>query len=122
MTQPETNDTQFFDDTLSEAKAYVNDRFLMFRLKAIDKSSRLTGTFVTAFLLIMFSFFIMFFLSVMAGYYFGELLGSLYAGFGIVAGIYLILLLILLVKRSVVERKVADTVVRVIFDRTSKNL
>ena len=54
----------------------------------------------------------------MAGYFFAEKLGSLYAGFGIVTGIYAILLTILIARKKYLEKFVGNTVVRVLFDKT----
>ncbi|SJZ73437.1 phage holin family protein [Sediminibacterium ginsengisoli] len=113
----ETED--FFRDSRRELEEYVRDRLLLAKMQVADKSSRLVAMLFTVGLLAMFGLFILLFLSIMAGYYFADLTGSLYAGFGIVAAAYILLVIILLVTRRRYEQRITDMVIKVFFDKTA---
>lgn len=113
----ETED--FFRDSRRELEEYVRDRLLLAKMQVADKSSRLVAMLFTVALLSMLGLFILLFLSIMAGYYFADLTGSLYAGFGIVAAAYIFLVIILLVTRKRYEQRIIDMVIKVFFDKTS---
>ena len=113
----ETED--FFRDSRRELEEYVRDRMLLAKMQVADKSSRLVAMLFTVALLSMLGLFILLFLSIMAGYYFADLTGSLYAGFGIVAAAYIFLVIILLVTRKRYEQRIIDMVIKVFFDKTS---
>ena len=55
----------------------------------------------------------------MGGYYFAELTGSKVAGFGIIAAIYVFVLLVFLVlNRSVFSKRINNLVIRIFFERS----
>ena len=65
------------------------------------------------------AFFVLLFFSIMAGYYFATLTGSMFSGFGIVAGFYLALLLILVLTRKRIEKNITNTVIRILFAKNT---
>lgn len=58
----------------------------------------------------------------MAGYYFATVTGSLYLGFGIVCGFYVLLLaFILLAGKKLLHTYITNKVIETIFDQTADN-
>lgn len=113
-----STETNFFTDTRKELEQYVADRLLLFKMQSTDKGSKLIASLFFILLDAMLFFFILLFLSIMAGYFFAEVTGSLYVGFGIVAGTYLLLGLLLFLMRGRIEKKIIDTIIQIIFDKT----
>lgn len=112
----------FFDESGKKLKEYMDERALLLKMQAVEKTSKLVAVLFTTLILALLGFFILFFLSIMLGYYFASLTNSLYAGFGIVAGLYLILFIaILLLRKNVIEKYIINTVIATIFDKTGEN-
>ncbi|MAY83053.1 MAG: hypothetical protein CMP59_02885 [Flavobacteriales bacterium] len=90
--------SEHFKSLSEEAKEYIENRVELVRLEAMDHSSflfaNITAYIILAGTLLLFLISFCFF----AGSWLGELLGSLWAGFAIVAGFYLILFLLLIWK------------------------
>jgi len=58
----------------------------------------------------------------MAGYYFAAITGSLYLGFGIVCGFYVLLLLFMIFAgKKILHTFITNTVIETIFDQTADN-
>lgn len=90
----------YFEQMEALLQQYVNDRILLLKLQATEKASRFGSL---ALIFIVFAglvFFMLFFISIMAGYFFAELTGSLFYGFSIVTGIYVLLVIILFLVRK----------------------
>lgn len=111
------NDKSFFVETEEVVEQYVRDRLLLFRLQATEKASHLIALMVSGILIGMVGFFIMIFLSIMAGYYFSEITGSLFYGFGIITLFYVVLFVVLLLfRKKYLHKWIVDTVVRIVMD------
>lgn len=109
----------FFGETQELVENYVKNRLLLFKLQTAEKSAKLVSLVFTGLILALLCFFILFFLSIMAGYYFAEKTGSMFYGFGIVTAIYLVLFLLLLyLRKKFLNKYISDTVIRVFFDST----
>jgi len=86
----------------------------------IEKSSKLVAVMFIGLLIAILSLFILLFLSFMAGYYFAAVTGSLYLGFGIVCGFYILLLVfIVLGGKKLLHTYITNTVIETIFDQTA---
>lgn len=111
---------QFFAETEELIETYIKDRVLLMRIEAAEKGAKLAAHFVTGMVLMLLSFFILLFLSIMAGYYFSELTGSQFYGFGIIAGFYVLLLVILLfVRKRYIFPFLTDFVIKTLFDQVN---
>ncbi len=110
----------FFSQYRKELEQYIQDRFLLIQLQASEKLAKLIALF---FILILFGFlffFVLLFLSIMAGYYFAAITGSLYTGFGIVTGSYLCLLGILFLSRKWFNKKIINSVIGIFFEKNNE--
>lgn len=108
----------FFEESKKKVEEYLQDRLLLLKLEAVEKTSRLIATMISGLLIAMFAFLIIIFISIMAGYMFGELIHHVYWGFGIVAGIYIILLVTIIVYRKpLIEKRVINMIIEIFFDK-----
>jgi hypothetical protein len=80
----------YFQDTKSKIKQYVNQYILLLRLQATKKASKLASALITITVIVVVALFLLIFLSITAGYWLASLTGSLVMGFGIVTLFYLI--------------------------------
>ena len=83
----------FFTETKNLFQSYLGDRFTLVKLQVIEKLSVTAAAIVSGVLLAVFGLFFLIFVSVTLGFLFSHWLDSYAAGFGIVAGIYLLLIL-----------------------------
>ena len=114
----EREETSFFEESRQHLEGYIQDRLLLLKLQTAEKTARLAGVLFTGIVLALLSFFVLLFLSIMGGYFFASLTGSLYWGFGIIAFFYLLLLtLVVKFRRVLIEKLVADTIVKIFFER-----
>lgn len=86
----------FFAETKNLFQTYFGDRFTLIKLQAVEKLSVTAGAVVTGVLLAVFGLFLLIFVSITLGFLFSQWLDSYAAGFGIVTGIYLLIVLLLL--------------------------
>lgn len=118
-TQPEKQG--FFEETQSLVAEYVNNRIELIKLQAAEKSARLVALIFTGFTMALIFFFVLLFVSMMAAYYLAGITGSLFAGFGIVAGFYVLVFALVLLLRKKYDRYISDMVIRIFFDATEDN-
>ena len=115
------SEEKFFSESKKKIEQYVQDRLLLLKLQTVEKGSQLVAKLFSALIIALLAFFILLFLSIMAGYFFAHLTGSLYIGFAIVASVYIILLLVVLkLRKRIIERKVTDEIIETIFDKTNE--
>ena len=116
----EQQDPGYFEKAETMLRQYIGDRMLLFKLQASEKSARLTAVLVIGLILLILGFFLLLFISIMAGYYFAELTGSLFYGFGIVTAFYLlVMIIILLVRKKHLQPYITNMVIRNIFDKST---
>lgn len=117
MEQQEPN---YFEKTEQLVRQYIDDRALLFKLTATEKTARLAAAFVIFLVISLVGFLLLLFLSILAGYLFSQWTGSYLYGFGIVALIYLVLLvLVLSLRKRYLDPFITNTVVRIFFDKTA---
>ncbi len=111
----------FFTDSKQTIEKYIRNRLFLIRLQAVEKISRLSAAMFGGLLIGILSFFIILFLSIMAAWYFGELLGSPFKGFGIICAFYiLVLILVIIFRKRVLQKTITNTVINIIFEKTAK--
>lgn len=113
----EEKDGNFFTSTRKELEQYVSDRLLLLKMQGAEKAGKVMASLVFFLVAAMLFFFMLLFLGLMAGFYFGILTDNLYIGFGIVAIFYILMIALLVIYRRKLERQLMDTVIRIIFDK-----
>jgi hypothetical protein len=111
----------FFTESRKELEQYIQDRLLLLKLQATEKTARLVALLFVVLMVSLLGFFVLVFLSVMAGVYFSTTTNSLYTGFGMVTGFYLVLLLTFLFCRKWISKQVINIVIRIFFDKNEEN-
>ncbi|HTE10037.1 MAG TPA: phage holin family protein [Chitinophagaceae bacterium] len=112
-----TDKQSFFEETQDLVESYVNNRLRLFKLQTAEKSSRVVTLLFAGLVMGILSFFVLLFISIMAAYFFSEKFHSQFYGFGIVALIYILLLLIALyLRRKFLDKYVFGRVVKILFD------
>lgn len=108
--------TSLTDEVQDSIKNLLADRLLLAKMEAAEKTALLSSRLLISMLAAGLGLFVLLFFSLMAGYYFGQLFDSLFAGFALVAGVYLLLLVLLLtVWRRPLQHRIENTVIRTIF-------
>ncbi len=108
----------FFAETRNQLEDYIQDRLLLIKLQTAEKTARLAGILSALLVIALLSFFVLLFISIMGGYFFASLTGSLYLGFGIIAAFYLVLLLVIIQNRKkLIESKVSNTIIKTFFEK-----
>lgn len=117
--QEEDNQPTFFTESRQKLEQYIQDRVLLLKLQMVEKVSQLTALLFTGLTLALLTFFILLFLSIMAGYFFAGITGSLYIGFGIVSAVYIgLFVLIIKLRKNVIEKYIVDAVIKIFMDKT----
>lgn len=101
---------------INKVKEYVQVRSELSMLHAVDKGSQLFAGLLTDGLVLILSVLAGFFGSLALGFYLSECIGNTYAGFLIVAGIYLIAALILnSIKEKHLEKRIVNATIAKFF-------
>jgi uncharacterized membrane protein (UPF0182 family) len=112
----EGNEKVKIEEVTDNLKEYINTRYEILLLKAGEKTANIASQLSVA-ILLLFSFILfIIFLSMGAGYYVSDLLHSTYAGFMIVAGFYLLLIIVvLLVRKGMIMKPMRNKIIRELF-------
>ncbi len=114
--------SSFFKETRQHLEQYIKDRVLLLKLQMVEKVSQFTGLLFTGLTLVLLAFFILLFLSIMAGYFFADVTGSLYIGFGIVSVIYTLLFItIIKLRKKVIEKFIVDAVIKIFIEKPDED-
>ena len=112
-----TDKQSFFEDTQDLVESYVNNRLRLLKLQTAEKSSRMVTLMFAGLVTGILSFFILLFVSMMAAWFFAEKLHSQFYGFGIVALIYILLLVIAIwLRKKYLDKFIFHRVVKILFD------
>lgn len=97
------------DDLVDQLKKYLNNRYELLKLKAVDKVSTALSIAVSNAVLIFFAAWILVLLSIGTSLWIGEQMNSTFSGFFIVSGfIFLVGLFVYVGKDKLVKKPVAD--------------
>src|SRR3546814_385658 len=77
-----------------KSKEYIDTRFKLFKLKLVERSSRLIASLITDGLKGILAVFVIFYLSLALGFYLSELLGSSALGFLASGGLFVLLIIV----------------------------
>ncbi|MEP6750600.1 MAG: phage holin family protein [Bacteroidota bacterium] len=117
-----TDKQSFFEDTQELVEDYLSNRLRLFKLQTAEKSSRVVTLLFAGLVIGILSFFILLFVSIMAAWYFSEKLNSQFYGFGIIALIYILLLVIaILLKKNFLDKYIFHRVVKILFDSNTED-
>jgi hypothetical protein len=108
------------EELLLDAKAYIDTRIEYTKLSAVEKSSKIFADLVTSAAVIICFVLAFLFASFTLALYLSGVFGSHTAGFGTVAGIYLLLsIIVYLTKDKYIERLLVNLFIRKYFDKVA---
>jgi len=110
------SDSSFFTQYKERIEQYVQNRLRLIQLQLTQKVAEVSSSITWWLLIAMVIFFLMISLSIMLGYYFAQLTGSVPLGFACLSGIYLVMLLLLFAFRKSIRKKVKDSVIQSMLD------
>ncbi|MFB2118127.1 phage holin family protein [Parapedobacter sp. 2B3] len=87
-----------------KSKEYIDTRLRLFKLKLVERSSRLIASLITDGLKGVLAVFVIFYLSLALGFYLSELLGSSALGFLATGGIFVLLIIAVSAFENPLER------------------
>ncbi len=93
-------------------KEYAAKRLDLLKLEATEKSSLTAGVITLAVLLIVSGFFFIILFNIGLGFWIGSLLGNYAYGLLIMAGFYLILMIVFFLSRNYIKNTVANKVIK----------
>ena len=110
------SDSSFFTQYKERIEQYVQNRLRLIQLQITQKVAEVSSSITWWLLIAMVVFFLMISLSIMLGYYFAQVTGSVPLGFACLSGIYLVMLLLLFAFRKSLRTKVKDSVIQSMLD------
>jgi hypothetical protein len=113
----EENKGDFFEDTQKLLTNYVDDRILLLKIQAAEKTGKFASTMINVLVIALIFFFVVLFFSVVGALYFSEVLGSYLRGFGVMLGIYVgVLIIYLILSKLFISKKIMNSAIKMFFD------
>lgn len=107
----------FFVETKEMVEQYVEDHILLLKLQVTEKAAKASSFIFIALIISFICLILMMIISFIIGYYLSQAVGSYPAGFAILAGLYVLLIFILLYfNKKFIGKKIADAVVKFSFN------
>ena len=112
------NINEHIKDVKKDFESYLEKRIDLFKLHLVEELSRFTAGFALKLGIMYLLLFVLLFISLAGALFLGELLGSYGWGFAIVAGFYLLLVLVFsFLRRTCIERPLIRTFIRMFFPK-----
>jgi hypothetical protein len=116
----ESQSSSFFTQYKERIEQYVQNRLRLIQLQLTQKLAEVSSSLTWWLLIAMVVFFLMMSFSIMLGYYFAQLTGSVPLGFACLTGIYLVLVVLLVAFRKSIRKKVNDSVIQSMLEKKSE--
>lgn len=108
----------FFSTAKQHVEQYIEARLHLIQLETTEKIARVVGVGTLLIFVGLLGALFMLCISLMAGYYFAQVFDSYFIGFALVAGFYLLLLIILLIAGKKLASFFADKFIEILFNQT----
>ncbi len=116
----ERSTSGIFSEIKDAVEENLEARFQVLQLEATDKTARLIGAMTYGIIAGVLFTIVLLFLSLVAGFFFSELTGSSLRGFGVVAGIYVLFLILLAIFRKKFTAFVSNSIVALVCENMSE--
>lgn len=104
--------TTFFGALLERIESYGKTTIDLVKLKAVDKLAKISTGLVFGIILALFVFFFLMIFNIALALWLGKLLGEIYLGFFVVAGFYVLLIIILILfKKQLIKTPLTNTII-----------
>ncbi len=108
----ESPDASFFEMYKNTLIRYVEERSEIIKLTLVEKIALISGLLFSTILIVFFLLMFLLFSSVMLGFFLSNIFDSLFKGFGMVAGIYLVITLVLILFKKRIEKPVINLMIK----------
>lgn len=106
-------DQEKMQELTENLKGYLSTNYELIRLQATERASVIGSGMISSLLIGFAGMLLLLCITLVAGFYLSALLGDSYSGFAIVAGFYLVIVLILVIGREkLVEKPMRDRIIR----------
>ena len=102
---------KIIESLLSKTEAYGKTNLELLKLQAADKTADVSSRFLSRTMFVFTLSFFVLFINLGLSFWIGELLGKVYYGFAVIAGLYGIISIVLLIKHQAVIRKMKDRII-----------
>lgn len=100
---------------------YLEAKVQLTKVQAFEKISRVTGIVFSLLIIVLLSCFTVVFIGLMLGFLIADLTHSNAIGFSVIAGVFMLFLIILVLKReSILEKPIAEKVVKELFEEENE--
>jgi hypothetical protein len=108
---------EFLTEVKDQIHQYVNLELELIKIETVEKSAKVTGYLISSVIFVFLIFMCILFLSLLLGFYLSEISNSNIKGFGIVALIYLVTILIYsLIKQNLVIKPISNKIIKMIYE------
>ena len=108
----------FFEELKLIIISYLESKVQLYKIGAYEKVAKVTAVLFSSMVVALLGFFLLFFLSISGGFFFGTLLNSNTLGFLIIFGIYLILFIFIVIyRKKLLEKYITDKVIEQLFEK-----
>lgn len=109
----------FFEETKELVTKYLDDQLLLIKLQAAEKAAKASSQLFKVIVVSVLAYFILMIVTFMLGLLFSQLTKNYYIGFGIVAVIYfLVILLFMNYHKKTGNKKITDKVIEFFFSKS----
>jgi hypothetical protein len=117
------HEQDFFQDLKILVTDYLAARLKLVKYEIFEKTAKITASLFSSFVIAMLAFFMLFFLSIALGFYFGALFESYGTGFLIVTGLYLIILIpFIIFRKGLIERLIINRMIEQLTENEEEEL
>lgn len=109
----EKDSGKVFHELKDDLKTYAELKLELLKLEAYEKAGKIISNLSYDLLLLFLAFFAVLFIFLAIGFYLGELLRSMGAGFAVVAILYLLTIGIIMKNKNGVQRKIMNVMISV---------
>jgi hypothetical protein len=116
--QADDKQAELFADKMKQQLAdYMQLRLDLLKADFTEKTALIFSKMIAGIIVLVMLFMVLIFGSLVMGFYFGNLLGSLMLGFTVVTGFYLLLIvLVLLLKDKFIQAPVANQIINIMYE------
>lgn len=116
MAEEQDSINDFADKVKDQLSQYVDTKIELLKAQWVEKTALIMGKMVTGLIVLFALFFSILFASLVLGYYFSEVLDSTVKGFGIVALVYVLFLLVVWIfRKKLIQQPISNFIVETIY-------
>jgi uncharacterized RDD family membrane protein YckC len=119
----ETEKMNYFDELKELGGRYVEDRLMLIKLEAAEKAAKFSASLVRVVVLSVLGVFVLMIVTFLAGYYLSLVTNSFLLGFGIMAVLYVLIMVIFnYMHNKTYGKSIANKVVEAVFSNKEEEL